>query len=304
MNELKLRLEKLDRCRDPHLDGIVLLNFNVHDPNFFYFTNSEVNGTFFYDFEKPRLFVSSMEFKSAKKSWVHDVIKIEKIDEINKHIKGRIGINGNAVSFNGYRKIRKMFKPVDISKKLDEIRMIKTRRELSYIKKACQISGNVYKEAGKEISKNITEFGMKTIIETKIFKFNVTPAFPTIVTTGKNIAEPHHIPCKTKLGETTLIDFGVKYNGYCSDVSRTIGSKYEKTIEKLMKMIEWNIKPGVMAKDIDAIARKHLLDNKKFFITSLGHGVGIDVHEKPHISKSSEDVILPGMTLRWSQGYT
>ena len=295
MNELKLRLRKLENL---NIDGIVLFNYSVHDPNFFYFTNSEINGTFFYDFSEPKLFVPEMELKQAKKSWVSDVIKIEKFEEIGKHISGRIGINGNCVSFNGYQKIKKLFRPIDVSKKLEEIRSIKTPYEISQIAKACDETCKVYKKISPEISKSITELDLKIIIDQKMS----TSAFPTIVATDKNIAEPHHIPNNTKLGETVLMDFGVKHNGYCSDFSRTIGSKYERIIDKVIQKTEGAIKPGVKTKNIDTLARKILDNNQKFFITSLGHGLGIEIHEKPWISKNSEDTFLPNMTFTIEPG--
>jgi Xaa-Pro aminopeptidase len=295
MNELKLRLQKLENLS---IDGIVLFNYSVHDPNFFYFTNSEINGTLFYDFSEPKLFVSEMELKQAKKSWVSDVIKIEKFEEIEKHISGRIGINGNCVSFNGYQKIKKLFKPIDISKKLEEIRSIKTPYEISQITKACDATVKTYKKVLPEISKSITEQELKIIIDQRIS----TNAFPTIVATGKNIAEPHHIPDNTKLGETVLMDFGAKHNGYCSDFTRTIGSKYERVIAKVMQKTEEAIKPGVKARDIDALARKTLDKNQKFFITSLGHGLGVEIHEKPWISKNSEDIFSTNMAFTIEPG--
>lgn len=295
MNELKLRLQKMDNL---NIDGVVLFNYSMHDPNFFYFTNSEINGTFFYDFSEPKIFVSEAEFKKAKKSWISDVIVIENFEEIGKHIKGRVGINGNCVSFNGYKKIKKLFKPMDVSKKLEEMRMIKTNYETSQIKKACDITGKIYKKITPEISRSITEADLKAIIDQKI----MTNAFPTIVATGKNISEPHHSPDNTKLGETVLVDFGAKHNGYCSDFSRTIGSKYEKIIDNVMKTIEGAIRPGIKTKDIDALARKILDKNQKNFITSLGHGLGIEIHEKPWISKNSSDIFLPNMTFTIEPG--
>jgi Xaa-Pro dipeptidase len=128
------------------------------------------------------------------------------------------------------------------------------------------------------------------------------PAFPTIVASGKNIRVPHHEPTIKKAKAPLLIDFGAKYNGYCSDITRTFGSRFENTILKVFDEVEKNLCPGAKASDIDAISRKTMGRYEKFFITGLGHGIGLDVHEKPWVSKNSTDILKEGMVFTIEPG--
>jgi len=117
------------------------------------------------------------------------------------------------------------------------------------------------------------------------------------VATEENIAKPHHVPTIKRIGKTLLIDFGVRWQGYCTDISRTFNSKYEEKIKKTLAALEEKMKPGVKASSLDALSRKLLGSDAKKFITNLGHGIGIEVHEKPSISASSKDVLKKDMVI-------
>ena len=129
-------------------------------------------------------------------------------------------------------------------------------------------------------------------------------AFDTIVAFGKNSAIPHHVTGDTPLTENTvvLIDTGAKYKGYCADITRTyfFGKPNGKFIDRYNAVLDANllaeekIYVGLSVKDADNIARQSLkqvgLDN--FFTHSLGHGLGLDIHESPSLSPKGEGTIL------------
>jgi Xaa-Pro aminopeptidase len=139
-------------------------------------------------------------------------------------------------------------------------------------------------------------------VETEMLSRRLEPAFPTIVASGKNISEPHHIPSGSKAKEPLLIDMGLRFNGYCSDVTRTYGSRYERQLRSVFDAIEPMLVSGAKAADIDKIARKALGKDAAFFNTSLGHGLGISVHESPVLSPKSKDILEEGNVITLEPG--
>jgi len=173
--------------------------------------------------------------------------------------------------------------------------------KLKYVKKACQITDNIFK-------KLINNFNFKTekeladFILKEIKKRKLKHSFPPIVASHKNYQNIHHKPKKDYLSRFVIIDFGVKYKGYCSDMTRTIyigqPKKYEiqlydlvlKTHQKTIK----KIKPDIKASEIDAYARNQLKPYQKYFKHALGHGLGRKIHQKPKISPNSPDRLKKG----------
>ncbi|MFC1801730.1 M24 family metallopeptidase [Nanoarchaeota archaeon] len=167
--------------------------------------------------------------------------------------------------------------------------------KLKYVKKACQITDQIF-------TKLIRNFDFKTEIEVADFilneikKLNLKPSFPMIVASERNHHHIHHYPKKHKLKGFVIIDFGVKYKGYCSDLSRTIyvgrPKKSELKLYNLVlqtqKRLIKKIKIGQKYADLDAHARKLLGSQTKYFVHSLGHGVGRKIHQNPKISPRSK----------------
>jgi len=298
MNELKRRLKKLDGLSNS-LDAILLFSEN---PNYFYLGNTDVQGAIYYDFSKITLFTNVMERSRARKSWIKDIRILNKKELQNRIKKKKIGVDKTSLKINDYEKIKLLCSAKDISADLEKARIIKTPYEIRSIKKACKISEKVYNKSIKEITKKITEIEMKGIIENNMHKEGVTPSFPTIVAAGKNSSEPHHVSDKTKLKKPIVIDYGVRYKGYISDITRTIGSKNQLLLEKVIEEVYSKIKPGVAASSLDKLTRKLLKDKAKYFIHGLGHGIGLAVHERPWLSTNSKDKLKPGMTFTIEPG--
>lgn len=301
MKEIKKRLGKLKKL-EGKADAIVVFNLSAAtDPNFFYLTNSTVGGIFYYDFDKPRILTSSMEYSRAKKSWVKDVEEIGMKEFLERIKHGKTGIPMCSTSADIYLKAKSRA-TVDISGALNEARAEKTDYEIKCIRKACKISGSVYSKTAGEISGSITEKELKKIVEIEILKSGCEIAFPAIVAAGSNVRHPHHVAGEKKLSEPVLIDFGVKYNGYCSDVTRTIGSRFENMVTKILGELYGTIEHGVKAGELDKFVRDRLGRHAKHFITSLGHGIGLEVHEMPRISQKSSDILKAGMSFTIEPG--
>ena len=290
--ELKKRIEKLNL----ELDEIFIFNFssNFTDPNFFYFTNSNVFGIF--SFRELKILTSQLDYSRAKKSWIKN---IEILDKFENFKNKTIGIDKENISVKLFSKFKKC-KIVDISKDLQKIRLTKTDYEINCIKKACQISKKIFKKIEPQISEDLTEIELKKIIEIEILRQNTEPSFSTIVASGKNVKHPHHIAKNKKLTEPILIDFGVKYKGYCSDITRTIGSKYEFFLLEILQEVYSMIEPGIKASKVDNFVRQKL--KSKNFITSLGHGIGLEIHEQPWISMKSKNLLQENMTFTIEPG--
>lgn len=296
MTELKKRLKKIDNLKEK-LDAIIVIN-EENNSDYFYFTGTKAQGTFFYDFNKAKIITNPMELGRAKKSWVRNV-ETKRFDEILKENRGsKIGINFSKTTHETFMKLNKKLRLLDAGKNIDDARSIKTKYEEKCIRAACNIS----KKCLLDTKLTGSELEIAAEIEKKMKIINCGKAFDTIVASGKNIKVPHHEPTRTKARKPLLIDFGAKYKGYCSDVSRTFGSRLENIVLKTIESTEKEIFPGAKASEVDAIARKTLGKYEKYFITSLGHGIGIDVHERPWISKNSKDIFEEGMVFTIEPG--
>lgn len=186
---------------------------------------------------------------------------------------------------------------------IEDEREIKDETEIAKIKEACRITDEAYSNILKNVRMNISEIELSWEIESYIRKKGAELAFPTIVAFGKNAATPHHISDDTKLNSNSfvLFDFGAKFEGYCSDMSRTVyfgtPSENDRKIYQtvldaqqmaLEKLKEWTSE-GFEVAHLHEIAESHI-EHEDFpaFPHSLGHGVGLQVHEAPSISKFSE----------------
>jgi Xaa-Pro aminopeptidase len=195
----------------------------------------------------------------------------------------------------------------DISPILSMIRSVKNKNEIDAIKKAAALNDKIWSYAKKSYKPGMTEKEFARKIKVAMISRGYDEAFSTIVACGKNAAECHHIPDDTVMNErdNILVDMGVKYCGYCSDMTRNIVSSkpsskykeiYNRVLEANMAAID-AVEPGMACCELDGIARKYLAKHSldKYFKHSLGHGVGIEVHEFPTVSKKSDAILLPGM---------
>ncbi|MCF7833880.1 MAG: M24 family metallopeptidase [Candidatus Pacebacteria bacterium] len=202
------------------------------------------------------------------------------------------------------------------TKLIHEVRAVKTQKELKNIIKAQRISEKVLKDVLKYLKTGVTEISTAQFIENSFIKYGAPVlAFPPIVAFGKNTANIHHEPNKTKLkiGDTVMFDFGCTINSYCSDMTRTYfwgkpNKKQEKiylaVLEAEEKVIEKIKKGERRASVLDKVARDFL--NKKFgakkFPHGLGHGVGTVIHEWPNLKPASGDILPEGCVMTIEPG--
>ena len=187
---------------------------------------------------------------------------------------------------------------------------VKNDWELSCIQKACEIAEDAFNALLPEIKEGMTETEVAALLEYKMRALGAEGlSFPTIVAFGAHAAIPHHETGVTKLqfGDEILIDFGCRVNGYCADITRTFlfgdDGKHEEFkkahahVLKAHELAKEKIVAGMTGKEADAIARDYLKEQGygELFTHSLGHGIGLNVHEFPGVSPRSESVLENGM---------
>lgn len=237
---------------------------------------------------------------------------------INSHGIKKIGFEGNYITYNKFLKLKNIFENcsiISVENIVENLRIIKNENELSSLKKAAEIADYAYEKVQPLIKAGMTELEVAAMLEYEMkSKVATGTSFETIVASGKRSAMPHGTASNKVIcnGEFVVMDFGCIYNGYCSDITRTvaIGSVSDKMVDiynKVLKVQEeclLKIKENEYAKNIDLFARdmfkKWGID--EFFGHSLGHGVGLDVHEMPNLSRISDIILEKNMIVTVEPG--
>jgi Xaa-Pro aminopeptidase len=237
-------------------------------------------------------------------------------DLVNKLKIQKLGIEENDLKVNEFRLLKKAAKnPKDF--KFHEHRSIKTQEEIKLIEKACNIGDGAYKFILTKIKQGISEKELGYLLDNFIRDTGFEPSFKTIVAFGENSAVPHHLTGDRRLkqGDFVLLDFGVKFKNYCSDMTRTLifgkpsekQKKIHQTVkeaqQKAFEYLTANFQKGIKASDLDKIARDYILDAGFESIPhSLGHGIGIEVHEHPFLGMNSKEILKEGMVFSIEPG--
>ncbi|MEM2136578.1 MAG: Xaa-Pro peptidase family protein [Candidatus Methanomethylicia archaeon] len=197
---------------------------------------------------------------------------------------------------------------IDFSQCIPHFRSVKDEEELELIKKALRIAEYGIKSVMDNVHEGISEIQLAGEIEYAMRKAGAERyAFESIVASGFRSAYPHGSTTnKTiKNGELVVIDVGAKYGGYCSDITRTmvVGGVSDNTVKKAFNCIVEamdaaveRLSKGVSGSDVDAAARKIIegYGYGKYFTHSLGHGVGLAVHEEPGLNSRNVSPLLEG----------
>jgi len=287
-------------------DGIDLV-FLIHpDPNIIYFTQMKPSFAFLLITpNSASLYLSKLDMPPHVKGL--SVISLSKDWEkkaVHPKIK-KIGVNKSCISLAYVEKLQKMYpraKLIDISSVLQQLRAQKTPQEIEKITKACSITSQAFNALVNKFSLKTfkTERDAAFFLEKFIREHDAELAFPTIVGSGKNSAVPHHVTSSAKLTKGFLqLDFGASYKNYCSDMSRVLyigkPTKSEKEHYGLVyraqtKSIE-AVAENKLFTELEKISRRQLGKFSSHFIHSLGHGVGVEIHEAPAFSEEAKQVI-------------
>jgi Xaa-Pro aminopeptidase len=186
-------------------------------------------------------------------------------------------------------------------------RAVKDKTEVKPILKALDIQQEAFRRTCAYIEPGMTEYQIAAYLEYQMRSLGADgTSFPSIVAADANASLPHAIPGKKKVrkGGIILIDWGAKFNGYCSDLTRVVAlgkmsakmqEIYTICLDAQMAAID-AIKPGMKLAEVDAVARDIITKAGygKQFGHSLGHGIGLDIHEQPVLASRAQGVLEPG----------
>ena len=203
----------------------------------------------------------------------------------------------------------------DLAKAPEKLREIKTPREIELMRKACEITSETFRLLLPKIHEGMTETDLRIELDFLQLKLGAEGnSFDTIMAFGENGSLCHAIPGPRKLkrGDLVLMDFGCKYGGYCSDMTRTVAfgepdpemRKVYGIVQRVQQECREMVAPGKVCKDIHLHAI-HTIDEAGYpgrMGHGLGHSVGIDIHENPRYSFKCEDLTQPGMVITVEPG--
>ena len=222
-----------------------------------------------------------------------------------------VGFEENYVTYAKYKEYMYKFKIhslVETELLIEKQRAIKDQEEIRYITKACNITDDCFEYLLNYIKIGMTEKQIANAIE-RFFRINGAEelAFDTIVASGPNSSMPHAVPTDRKIeyGDVITIDMGCKYNGYCSDMTRTIFvGKIDEEVEKVYNLVLKNqkqtigeMKEGAICKNVAKMVVNDFEINGYDLIHGLGHSLGLEIHEIPNLGTKSEVILKPNMII-------
>ena len=199
---------------------------------------------------------------------------------------------------------------------LDDLRVIKDAEELAHLQEAIDVLDRCFAHVLERLEPGLTEREVARMVELYLIEHADGPSFPSIVASGPNASVPHAVPSDRRIreGEGIKIDIGALAGGYCSDMTRTVclgapsdprlGEIYAVVLEAQLRA-ERNLRPGMTGREGDALSRDVIAQAgyADAFLHSLGHGIGLEVHERPWLSVSrGEEVLQPGMVFSVEPG--
>ena len=265
---------------------LAITYFTQFKPSFAYLLISSRYASIYLTKLDPHSKINSIKVETFPKNWEEHLSDFK--------IK-RVGINIDSLTVKFLDKLKKIYPKaqfVDISSKLKQLRESKTSEEVQLISKACKITSTAFSRLVDELplGRLKTERDVSLFLERHIKDNQADLAFPTIVAMGKNAAIPHHITSTQKLRRGFLVlDFGACYNNYCADMTRVIflgqhtakeKSFYDLLLASQLQAVR-EVALGRNFLDLDQVVRAKLGKYSSHLIHSLGHGIGLEVHEDP-----------------------
>lgn len=237
-----------------------------------------------------------MRYRGRRIGFESDRVTVDQLEQMKKAVSGDDGAAADV-------------EWVPVQGLVEQLRGVKSDEELALMQTAIDIADRAFDYILDVMRPGVTEREIAWKLEVFMREQGAeSMSFPPIVASGPNGALPHARPSDKPLaaGEFVTLDFGCVWQGYCSDMTRTVfignPSEDDRALYDLVLRAQEAgvraVKPGVVAKDVDAVARKIIADAGygAYFGHGLGHGIGLDVHEEiPRLSKHGEVVLAPRM---------
>lgn len=318
-----LHEENLDAAFITTPDNVFYISGFQSDPH------ERLLGVMVFKDAEPFVICPLMEIPDVKAAgWSFDVVGHEDTDDawdivmdavrIRGDLPASVAIEKSHLTVERLERMDGLFtdaKFVRLDEQLNSMRNIKSEDELNNLRKAAELADYAIEVGCREIAEGKTELEILMAIEFEMKKKGAEKmSFDTMVLSGPKTASPHGTPGDRKIqkGDFILFDLGVVYNGYCSDITRTVAfgepSDSMREIYETVKQAEQAavnlVRPGVKAMEIDKAARD-VIDQAgfgKYFTHRIGHGLGISVHEFPSITGTNELVLEEGMVFTIEPG--
>ncbi len=233
-----------------------------------------------------------------------------------------IGFENKHISYEAYKKLADTIgdqaELIELGDSVNKLRMVKCAEEIEKLARAEAIGDEAFSHICTVLKPGMTEREVALALEVKMRQLGATGlSFDTIAASGEHSSLPHAVPTDKQLarGEFLTMDFGCVYEGYCSDMTRTVftGSKDEISDEQkkvydtvLLAQTESlkHIRPGVSCKEVDKVARDIIAKAgyDGFFGHGLGHGVGLYIHEEPRLSQKCDEILQVGHVVTCEPG--
>lgn len=302
---------------EKNLDGVIVTKYvNLH-----YFSGFRGDDTTLVITKDRALLVTDNRYteQAQKQAPLFEVVEhkhglLQKTAELVKKLGCRnVGFEGNAIIYDVYAGLASLLDGVEFKTplNLDALRQIKDEEEIGYIRKACVIADKAFEDIVKFIKPGMTEIAVAARLEQVMREAgSEKPSFDTIVASGLRGSMPHGTATEKCIeeGDFVTMDYGAKYEGYCSDITRTVcvghASDRQREVYNAVlgtqNMVLDAIAPGKSGKEIDAASREFLkkYDLAQYFGHGLGHSLGLEIHEEPRLSPSSTcEHLQPGMLI-------
>ena len=309
MNE-KIRLLR-ERLRNLKLEGMIVTN----PVSIKYLTNIENEGTLLIT-RKENIFLTYTMFLESVKKTINDEIIVADFRDISQYENfflfcENVGFEENYVTYKQYYYLKQKYKVNNLSETediIEKLRAVKDNDEIDKIKKACEITDKCFNHLLEFIKIGTTEKEIAFEIE-MFFRKNGAEglAFNPVVAIGENSSDPHWQPGDraVKMADPILIDMGCKYQGYCSDMTRTIFMGcileeikpiYDLVLKNQLYTIK-EIKEYASIKTISQMVESNFRLYNYDLIHSLGHSIGLETHEIPYINSKNDTFLKENMTI-------
>ena len=295
-----------------NLQGLIISN----PVNIKYLTNVDAEGTLLLT-RKDNIFITDGRYTEHVHSIltlydeiiVYDVNGLSKEDYENFFMFcENVGFEENYVTYAGYKELIRKYKInslVETDSIIERQRMIKDKDEISKIQRACEVTDECFKYFQTYIKPGMTEKQIAHEIDEYYRERTDGTSFDTIVASGENTSKPHAVPTEKKIEEEDIItiDMGCKVDGYCSDMTRTFFvGKVPEYIKPVYDLVLKNqeqalqeYKDGASTRQVTKMVENDFKLNGYDLIHSLGHGVGLEIHEPPYISSRSDTLLKENM---------
>ena len=318
---MNYRIKKLrENMETDGIDGFIITN----PINIKYFTGLDLEGALIINNAENLLITDGRYILQARECitisdeiTIYDYLDFSEEDMLNILSNcEKVGFEDNYVTYANYVRMIRTYRikeAIEAGSVIERMREIKDDKELEYIETACNITDECFLHLQNFIKIGMTE----KQISYEIYKFFVEHradgvAFDSIVASGENSSMPHAVPTDRKIqfGDNIVIDFGAKYKGYCADMTRTIfvGNVSEKQKQIYQKVLDiqnrtlMKMKSNTDTGVISEYVKNELINNNYSVAHAIGHGVGLDIHEKPFFSAKKPVMLQPNMVVTCEPG--